>query len=291
SNTDKDIFSFLFVNSDNAILQAKKIDEEMGKNLPLLSGIPAIIKDNILVDGMRCTAGSKILEHYQAPYDATAIRKLKDQGVVILGKGNMDEFGMGSSTENSAFGVTKNPIDLTRVAGGSSGGPSAAVASSQAIYALAADTGGSIRQPASFCGVVGLKPTYGAVSRHGLISMASSLDQIGPITKTVEDSQIVFDAISGKDPLDSTSIELQREKQKSEEFKVGVPKEYFVSGMDPEVEKIIKDSIIKLEDHGVKVEEISLPHTEYALSEFTKRNENMSLSVFEILSKKASVSS
>ena len=271
-NFDKKIFSFLTVTSNLALSQARKIDDLIlaGRRPSILAGIPIAVKDNILVEEMRCTAGSKILENYIAPYNATVIEKLKAQDAVILGKTNLDEFAMGSSTENSGFFPTKNPQDLTRVPGGSSGGSAAAVAGDLCCYALGSDTGGSIRQPASFCGVVGLKPTYGAVSRSGLISMASSLDQIGPITKTVEDAKIVFEAISGKDPLDSTSVEskyqIPNTKYQIKDLRIGVPREYFIEGMDPEVEEIIRNSIKKFEERGVKIEEISLPHTKYALS-------------------------
>ena len=206
---DKKINAFLTITRDLAISQAKKIDEmlQINREIPLLAGIPMAVKDIILVENVKCTAGSKILENYIAPYDATCIKKLKDQGAVILGKTNLDEFTMGSSTENSAFFPTKNPLDQNRVPGGSSGGSAAAVAANLCVFALGSDTGGSIRQPASFCGIVGLKPTYGRVSRYGLIAFASSLDQIGPMTKTVEDAQIVFDAIKGRDEMDSTSVE------------------------------------------------------------------------------------
>jgi len=266
---DKKVSAFLTVNEDFALSQAKKIDDiiSTSRGIPLLAGIPCAIKDNILVEGIRCTAASKILENYIAPYDATVIKKLKREGCVILGKTNLDEFAMGSSTENSAFGPTRNPYDLTRVPGGSSGGSAAAVAGNLCVYALGSDTGGSIRQPASFCGVVGLKPTYGAVSRYGLIAFASSLDQIGPITKTVEDCQIVFEAISGKDELDSTSVEskISNFESKISNLRIGVPREYFIKGIEPEVEKIIKQAIKKYEELGAKIEEIKLPHTEYAL--------------------------
>src|SRR3989344_2791811 len=202
--TDSEIHAFLSVTENLALEQAKKADEIIarGGEFPMLCGIPCSIKDAILVEGERATAGSKMLENYVAPYDATVIMRLKEQGVVILGKTNLDEFAMGVSTENSAYGVTKNPYDLTKVSGGSSGGSAASVAAKQAVFSLASDTGGSIRLPASFCGVVGLNPTYGAVSRHGLIAMASSLDQIGPMAKTVEDAKIVFEAIAGKDVMD-----------------------------------------------------------------------------------------
>jgi aspartyl-tRNA(Asn)/glutamyl-tRNA(Gln) amidotransferase subunit A len=267
---DKKISAFLTVTQDLALLEAKEVDRKIktGEKLDILSGIPCAIKDNILIEDARCTAGSKILENYTAPYDATVVGKLKKKGAVILGKTNLDEFAMGSSTENSAFNPTKNPNDLNRVPGGSSGGSAAAVASDMAVFSLGSDTGGSIRQPASFCGVAGLKPTYGAVSRYGLISFASSLDQIGPMAKTVEDAQIVFNAIKGKDPLDSTSVDLKIEnsKFKIENLKIGVPKEYFIKGIDPEVEKIIKNAIAKYGEAGAKVEEVSLPHTEYALA-------------------------
>lgn len=273
SQKEKDIRAFLTVSQDLALSQAKKVDEMIsaGKKLPILAGIPCVIKDNILVEDIKCTAGSKILENYTAPYDATVIKRLKDQGVIILGKTNLDEFAMGSSTENSAFGPTHNPHDLNRVPGGSSGGSAAAVASNECVYALGSDTGGSIRLPASFCGVVGLKPTYGAISRYGLIAFASSLDQIGPITKTVEDAKIIFDTISGRDKLDSTSIEIkskiknQKSKIQIKNLKIGVPKEYFVKGIDPEVEKVIKKAIKKYKEMGAEVMEVSLPQTEYAL--------------------------
>jgi len=263
----KEVHAFLTVNESLALSQAKKIDDliAVGSEMPVLAGLPCAVKDNILVENVRCTAGSKILGNYIAPYSATVVEKLKSQGAVILGKTNMDEFAMGSSTENSGFGATRNPHDLTRVPGGSSGGSAAAVATDECLYALGSDTGGSVRQPASFCGVVGLKPTYGAVSRYGLIAFASSLDQIGPITKTVEDAKIVFEAISGKDELDSTSVSPKIGIQKLKNVRIGVPKEYFVKGMDKEIEKMIRAAIKKYTDKGAKVIEVSLPHTEYAL--------------------------
>ncbi len=265
---DVEISSFLTVTKELALSQAKKVDEriERGDDLPVLLGIPSAIKDNILIKGIKCTSASKILENYKAPYDATVIKKLKDQGVVFLGKTNMDEFAMGSSTENSAFQVTKNPLDHSRVPGGSSGGSAAAVAAGFCSFALGSDTGGSIRQPASFCGVVGLKPTYGFVSRYGLMAMASSLDQIGPLTKTVEDARYVFEAISGKDPKDSTSVQVEIDNgMDPKKMTIGIPKEYFVEGMDSEVESSIREAIEKIKGAGIKVEDISLPHTEYAL--------------------------
>jgi len=270
--TDKEIHAFLSLDEEGAMARAGEIDElrARGEALNDLAGIPAALKDNILVKGLKCTAASKILANYIAPYDATVTKKLKDAGAIIIGKTNLDEFAMGSSTENSAFGPTKNPRDLSCVPGGSSGGSAAAVAANETIYALGSDTGGSIRQPASFCGVVGLKPTYGAVSRFGLMAMASSLDQIGPLAKTVEDAKIIFDAIKGKDPLDSTSAESSSKFQvssfKFQDLRIGLPKEYFAEGIDLETEELVKDAIRKLQDVGAQVKEISLPHSEYALA-------------------------
>lgn len=277
-NKDKKIHAFLALTPELAISQAREVDKKIKANekISILEGVPVAVKDNILVDGIKCTAGSKILENYIAPYDATVIKKIKKHGAVILGKTNLDEFAMGSSTEKSAYGPTRNPHDLNRVPGGSSGGSAAAVAADECIYAFGSDTGGSIREPASFCGVVGLKPTYGAVSRYGLMAMASSLDQIGPLAKTVEDAQIVFEAIKGKDEMDSTSVnpkfEIQNPKQiltsnfKLQNLKIGVPKEYFIKGIDAGVAETIRKAIKKYEEMGAKIEEISLPNTEYALS-------------------------
>src|SRR3989344_2725520 len=271
---DKDIGAYLTVTEDLALEQAKKVDEKIKKReeIGVLEGIPVAVKDVILVEDVKCTAASKILENHIAPYDATVIKKFKKAGAVIVGKTNLDEFAMGSSTENSAFGITRNPHDLERVPGGSPGGSAAAVAANECIYALGSDTGGSIRQPASFCGVVGLKPTYGRVSRYGLMAMASSLDQIGPITKTVEDAEIVLEAISGKDGLDSTSVEFKNKFQvssfKLQDLKIGLPKEYFIKGLDPEVEEVIKKAISKFEKMGAEIIEVSLPHTEYALAAY-----------------------
>src|SRR3989338_8896407 len=229
---DGDINAFLEVFND-VLEQADEADRKIkaGINLPLL-GIPVAIKDNMLMEGKRSSAGSKILEGFIAPYDGTAVKKLKDAGAVILGRTNMDEFAMGSSSETCAYGPVKNPHDVTRVPGGSSGGSAAAVASVGALGALGSDTGGSIRQPAALCCVVGLKPTYGAVSRYGLIALASSLDQIGPQTKTVEDAAILFNAIRGKDEMDATSVDLNLESgiwnlEKVRKLKIGLPKEYF----------------------------------------------------------------
>jgi len=266
---DKEINAYLLVDKEGALTQAEEADKKVATGeFGMLCGIPCSIKDAIMVEGQKCTAGSKILENYVAPYDATVIKKLKEQGAVILGKTNMDEFAMGGSGENSAFGATKNPYDKKRVAGGSSSGSAASVAGNEACYSLGSDTGGSIRLPASFCGVVGLKPTYGAVSRLGLIPFGSSLDQIGPVAKTVEDCKIIFDAIKGKDPADSTSVELEIGNSKLEirNLRIGVPKEYFVKGLDPQVEKLIRDAIKKAQNAGAKIVEISLPSVEFALA-------------------------
>lgn len=267
---DKDVLSFLTVSEELAFNQAKEADDliKKGNDFPVLAGVPCAIKDSILVKNIRCTAGSKILENYTAPYDATCIKKLKSEYCVILGKTNQDEFAMGSSGENSAFGPTRNPRDKERVSGGSSSGSIAAVAAGFAPYSLGSDTGGSIRFPASLCGVVGLKPTYGAVSRYGLIAMASSLDQIGPVAKTVEDAETVFKVISGRDPLDSTSssCDFYEHKANISDLKIGIPREYFTGGMDKKTEETIKDAIKKFEKEGAKIEEISLPYSPYALA-------------------------
>ncbi len=247
---------------DNAKEEIKKVNS----NLPLYGAVFAI-KDNILIANERATGGSKILEHYIAPYDATVISKIRNAGGVFIGKANLDEFAMGSSTENSAFGPTKNPLDLERVPGGSSGGSAAAVADGMCNCALGSDTGGSIRQPAAFCGVVGFKPTYGTVSRSGAMSMASSLDQIGPFANSVEDAKLIFDVIRGKDEKDSVTSDLIP-KEVKENLKIGVPKEYFVDGMSEGVRKTVEEAISKLEKQGVAVTEVSLPHTEYALSAY-----------------------
>ncbi len=267
---DKKIGAFLTISEQLAKKQAKKIDEMILEKRPLppLAGVPCAIKDNILVEGLKCTAGSKILENYIAPFDATAVKKLKKAGAIILGKTNLDEFAMGSSTERSAFKITKNPLDLERVPGGSSGGSAAAVAAGFCVFALGSDTGGSIRQPAAFCGIVGLKPTYGSVSRFGLIAFASSLDQIGPMTKTIDDAKIVFKIIRGKDEMDSTSVEVKKvnSKVEIEKLKIGVPKEYFLEGIESEVKKVIEEAIEEYQKLGAKIVEISLPHTKYALA-------------------------
>jgi len=266
---NKDINAYLTISEELALSQARKADKIIanGDKIGPLAGIPLAVKDAILVEGVRCTAASKILESYVAPYDATVIKKLRKAGAVFVGKTNLDEFTMGASGERSAFGPTKNPYDLDRVPGGSSSGSAAAVADNQCLAALGTDTGGSIRQPSSFCGVVGLKPTYGRVSRFGLIAHASSLDQIGPMAKTVEDARLLFNAIKGKDENDSTSVEYgdKEEMIDIKNLKIGVPKEYFVEGIDPEVERIVKEAITQYEKLGAKITEVSLPHTQYAV--------------------------
>jgi aspartyl-tRNA(Asn)/glutamyl-tRNA(Gln) amidotransferase subunit A len=268
---DKNILAYLILTQELALEQAKICDKKIqdGQKINILEGLPTAIKDNILVKNIKCTAGSKILANYFASYDATIVSKLKDQGAVFLGKTNLDEFAMGSSTENSVYQITKNPNDLERVPGGSSGGSAAAVASDQCVYALGSDTGGSIRQPASFCGVVGLKPTYGAVSRYGLISMASSLDQIGPLAKTSEDAEIIFQAIKGYDKFDATSTDFLEKDFSFIDFKkvkIGLPKEYFSQGLDPEVGATIQKAIRWYQSQGAEILDISLPHSEFALA-------------------------
>ena len=267
-NKNAELNAYLEVFSD-VVEQAKEADERISRkdNVTLMTGIPVAIKDNILIKGRIASSASKILENYHATYDATVIKKLKEAGAVFLGRTNMDEFAMGGSTENSAFGPTHNPYDLERVAGGSSGGSAAAVAADMALVALGSDTGGSIRQPASFCGLVGLKPTYGAVSRYGVMAMGSSFDQIGPFGKTADDAQILFDFISGKDVMDSTSVEKKENKKNDNKIKIGIPKEAMkVEGMDPVVLKNFTESVEKLKKLGYEVEEVSLPNLPYSLA-------------------------
>lgn len=263
---NKDINAYLEIFND-ALEIAEEEDKEIlrGRELKPLTGILLAIKDVILIEGKIASAGSKILEKYRATYDATVIKKLREAGAIFLGRTNMDEFAMGSSTENSSYGVTKNPHDLERVAGGSSGGSAAAVAMQGCLAAIGSDTGGSVRQPASFCGVVGLKPTYGAVSRFGLIAMASSLDQIGPIVKNVEDAEIIFNIIKGRDPLDSTTNDIPSSKiQDLSKLKIGLLK-YDRKGVDKKVNDAIDLSISILRRLGHKIEEIEMPHLEYSL--------------------------
>jgi aspartyl-tRNA(Asn)/glutamyl-tRNA(Gln) amidotransferase subunit A len=266
-NSDINAYLEVFKDIDT---QAKHADEKIkaGK-AEILTGIPLAIKDNILIKGRIASSASKILETYHATYDATVIQKLNEHSPIYLGRANMDEFAMGGSTENSAFGVVKNPWDTTRVSGGSSGGSAAAVAANMALAALGSDTGGSIRQPASFCGLVGLKPSYGAVSRFGLMAMASSLDQIGPITKTVEDAEILFNAIKGKDPKDSTSLEFGHSMSKISKklkMRIGVPYSFLEKGVDPDVIKNFTESVNVLKKLGHEIVDITLPNIDYALA-------------------------
>jgi len=281
---NKNLNDFLNLTEKLALEQAKKVDDKIFSRSKIrpLEGIPIAIKDNILVQDYPATAGSKILENYIAPYDATVIKKLRQAGTIILGKTNLDEFAMGSSTENSAYGVVKNPLDTKRVPGGSSGGSAVAVAVNHCLAALGSDTGGSIRQPAAFCGIVGFKPSYGMVSRYGLIAMASSLDQIGPMAKSVNDIQMIFDVIRGKDKMDSTTIEnskleIRNSKQiknsqatpslpKFPNPKIGIPREYFAEGIDIDVKEKVEKAINKFIDLGYELKYISLPHTDYALA-------------------------
>jgi aspartyl-tRNA(Asn)/glutamyl-tRNA(Gln) amidotransferase subunit A len=273
---DPQLGAYLTVTRERALAQAAEADARFraGSSRGPLDGVPIAVKDVLCTRGIRTTCGSKILEHFVPPYDATAVARLRDAGAVLLGKLNMDEFAMGSSTENSAFFPTKNPWDLTRVPGGSSGGSAAAVAADLAAAALGTDTGGSIRQPAAFCGDVGLKPTYGRVSRYGLVAFASSLDQIGPLTKDVEDAALVLQAIAGHDPMDSTSVDLpvpdyRAELGKGAEgLRIGIPAEYFIEGLDPEVEAAVRAAIRVLEQLGARTEPVSLPHTEYGLAAY-----------------------
>lgn len=249
----------------------KKINPKLNAYLYInekCSKIPAAIKDVIITKDVPTTSSSKILENYLPPYDATVIKILDTQGVGVIGKTNHDEFAMGSSNENSAYGTVKNPWDLEKVPGGSSGGSAAAVAADLCVFSLGSDTGGSIRQPSSLCGVVGLKPTYGRVSRYGLIAMASSLDQIGPITKSVEDAKLVLSWISGADGYDSNNSEFRVQNSKLKNFKVGVPKEYFGEGLDSKVKKVIEEAIKKLEELGAEIIEVSLPYSEYAVATY-----------------------
>ncbi len=272
-SVEEKIGAYVSLTKDNALAQAKDAEGKKGSGQTLL-GIPIAIKDNICTEGIRTTCCSKILENFIPPYESTVTTRLKEKGYILIGKTNLDEFAMGSSTENSVFGVTRNPWDLSRVPGGSSGGSAAAVAADECIAALGSDTGGSIRQPAAFCGVVGLKPTYGRVSRYGLIAFASSLDQIGPITKNVKDAAILLNIISGHDLCDSTSANIPVPDftaplgQDIKGMKIGVPKEYFIEGMDKEVEESVKQAINKLEALGAIPVEISLPHTEYAIAAY-----------------------
>lgn len=270
---DNKVKAFVTVTADRALAAAEAADARIkaGEDISPLTGVPMVLKDNMCTQGVRTTCSSKMLENFLPPYDATVVEKLNAAGAVVVGKSNMDEFAMGSSTENSGFFPTYNPWNLEAVPGGSSGGSAAAVAAEETIYALGSDTGGSIRQPASFCGVVGLKPTYGLVSRYGLIAFASSLDQIGTLTKDVRDSALVMNAIAGHDPKDSTSVPgevpdfTKYLTGELKGLKIGIPREYFVGGIEPGVEQAVKQAIAKMEELGAVVRECSLPHTEYAL--------------------------
>jgi len=273
SSDDPKIGAYLTLSKERAMKKAAEIDTlaQKGEKLPPLGGVPVGIKDVLVTKGIRTTAGSKILGNYFPPYDCTAVARLESAGVVVLGKLNCDEFAMGSSNENSAWKPVHNPRDLSRVPGGSSGGSAAAVAADMAVAALGSDTGGSIRQPASFCGVVGLKPTYGRVSRYGLIAFASSLDHIGPLTKTVKDAAIVLRTIAGRDPMDSTSAELPVPDYVAEldtpvkGLKIGVASEYLGEGLGAETRSAIEAAIQKLASLGCEIVEVSLPHTKYAI--------------------------
>jgi len=273
AETEEVVKAYLTLTRDQALAQARRVDQRLraGETIGPLAGIPMALKDNLCTKGVRTTCASKILFNFIPPYDATVVSKLDREGAVMLGKTNLDEFAMGSSTENSGFYPTHNPWNPDYVPGGSSGGSAAAVASGEAIFALGSDTGGSIRQPAAFCGVVGMKPTYGTVSRYGLIAFASSLDQIGPFAKDVTDCALVLNAICGRDSMDSTSVIHELPDYTSflvddiKGFKIGLPKEYFAEGLDSRVRAVIERAIKVLEDRGAHIEETTLPHTRYAL--------------------------
>jgi len=268
-----DLNAFITINADSTLARAEQIDEaiERGEQLPPLSGLVIAVKDNMATKGIRTTAGSKILFNYKPPYTATAIQRLEEAGALVIGKTNCDEFAMGSSTENSAYGAVKNPWDRTRVPGGSSGGSAVAVATGMAMAALGSDTGGSIRQPASLCGVIGLKPTYGRVSRFGLIAFGSSLDQIGPFANCVEDAALILRIISGRDPQDSTSSDspvddyVRLINTDIRGLRVGVPREYYSDGLDSEVKDSVEAALHKMEGMGAEIIDINLPHTQYAV--------------------------
>ena len=273
---EEQIKGYITLTKETAFEQAEAADAgfQRGDEMPPLAGIPIAIKDVICTKGVLTTCGSKILGNFVSPYDATVMTKLHQQGIVMIGKTNMDEFAMGSSTENSGFHITRNPWNLETIPGGSSGGSASVIVADEAICSLGSDTGGSIRQPAALCGVVGMRPTYGRVSRFGLVAFASSLDQIGPLSKDVTDCALMLNAICGHHPMDSTSVNLPvPDFTKSmindvEGIKIGIPKEYFIEGMDAEVEASVQDAIGVLQTQGATVEEISLPHTEYAIATY-----------------------
>ena len=268
--------AFLAVTKDAALAQARAVDEKRrkGQALGALAGVPVAIKDNLQVQGVETTCASRILKGHVAAYDATVVARLRAADAVFMGKTNLDEFAMGSSTENSAFQRTTNPWDAARVPGGSSGGSAAAVAARMAPLSLGSDTGGSIRQPAAFCGVVGLKPTYGAVSRYGLVAFASSLDQVGPFSRTVEDAALALSVIGGHDPMDSTSADRPAPSaavalpKDLKGLRVGLPREYFIDGIDPEIEASVRAAVDVLKSLGATVKDVSLPHTKYAISTY-----------------------
>jgi aspartyl-tRNA(Asn)/glutamyl-tRNA(Gln) amidotransferase subunit A len=274
AKTDDRIHSYITLCQDSAERAARQADElfQQGNPPSPLTGIPLAVKDNFLTRGVRTTCASKILGNFIPPYDATAVNRLRALTAVFTGKTNLDEFAMGSSVENSVFFATRNPWDPERVPGGSSGGSAAAVAADQCIAALGTDTGGSIRQPAAFCGIVGLKPTYGRVSRYGVIAFASSMDQVGPMTKDVRDAALLLQAIAGHDPADSTSVNRPVPNYAAaltgdiKKLRIGVPKEYFVSGIQKETEEAVRRAIGQLEKNGAIIEEVSLPHTQYAIA-------------------------
>ena len=275
-DTDGKVGAYLTVCRDRGMAEARAADARLanGDASSKLLGIPFALKDILLTDGVPTTCASRILKGFTPPFDATAVRRLKEAGAVLLGKTNMDEFAMGSSTENSGFSVTHNPWNPDRVPGGSSGGSAAAVAAGQCVAALGTDTGGSIRQPAAFCGVVGLKPTYGRVSRFGVVAYASSLDQVGPITRDVADCALALRAIAGHDPADSTSVDAPVPDYAAElsrgaaGLRVGVPREYFAAGMQPEVEQAVRQGVREIEKAGAEAVEVSLPRTGYAVAAY-----------------------
>ena len=276
ATTEPQLHAFLTVSADEARRQAAEADARLARGEPLsaLDGIPIAVKDVFCTRAVRTTAASRILENFVPPYDATAVARLRSGGAVFVGKTNCDEFAMGSSTENSAFGVTRNPWDLTRVPGGSSGGSAVAVAAAQCLGALGTDTGGSIRLPAAYCGVVGMKPTYGRISRYGIVAYASSLDQAGPFTRDVRDAAILLETLAGHDSLDSTSADVAVPAYASElrrelgPLRIGVPREYFEEGIQPDVESSVREAIAVLESLGASVETVSLPHSRYAIATY-----------------------
>ncbi len=270
ATVESSVHAYIRVTYDNVAKYSTKVDREMQAMRGPLAGLPIAVKDNMVTEGVVTTAGSRILQNYQPVYTATAVRQVWDDHVVMLGKTNLDEFAMGSSTENSAYQVTANPWDLTTVPGGSSGGSAAAVAAGEALWALGSDTGGSIRQPAALCGIVGMKPTYGAVSRYGLIAFASSLDQIGPLTRSVYDCALLLQHLVGRDARDATSVELPEgialpTADRLDGLRVGVPAEYLAAGVEPGVRARFDETLRRVEELGATCVEISLPHTEYAL--------------------------